>query len=167
MLQRAQMTDGGLAFWVVSPGNDALWGAAASLSSRCWAGRRIHLQLLPHVTAKPLSSSPRAWTNALTLHFPLTKRDIYWRQRLLFSIFLLLLNRHQHQEQNWAGWLFTFRICTLTSRLCFMSKKKKKCLSFSLTLHQMLGFGRKELDLENFSHFSLNSFSFCFIQNSS
>lgn len=126
MLQRAQMTDGGLAFWVVSPGNDALWGAAASLSSRCWAGRRIHLQLLPHVTAKPLSSSPRAWTNALTLHFPLTKRDIYWRQRLVFSIFLLLLNRHQHQEQNWAGWLFTFRICTLTSRLCFMSKKKKK-----------------------------------------
>ena len=44
---------------------------------------------------------------------------------LLFSIFLLLLNTHQHQEQIWAGWFFTFRICTLTSRLCFMSKKKK------------------------------------------
>lgn len=78
---------------------------------------------------------------------------------LLFSIFLLLLNTHQHQEQIWAGWFFTFRICTLTSRLCFMSKKKK-CLSFSLPLHQMLGFGRKKLDLENFSHFSLNSFRF-------
>ena len=84
---------------------------------------------------------------------------------LLFSIFLLLLNTHQHQEQIWAGWFFTFRICTLTSRLCFMSKKKKMPILLAASTSNVrvwkeeAGFGKFQSLFLKFISF----YPFCFI----